>query len=243
MVAGGIGKHRAGALYLVSLLLPSLVYFPFDCSTTFIHLAMIYYALAGPLRRWHNLFKFLNLCWAFLYLSTLNAQTPGTEVNSPSPVLMTCTEGDSETQQRCTRETILDSIKQKMHFPEVARIAGKSGTVQAKIHINKKGEVDHVLLLASAGWGMDEEAVRLLHRLPGFKPLVQDGKVINSQMIVPVIFELDKTKAPRTITVNDFKLIPQPNTGTFELSFYSNSPPDSIVTINPETYEENVYVT
>ena len=60
-------------------------------------------------------------------------------------------------------------VKPESHYPEVAQRMGIGGKVRLKLGIDRKGVVKSVRVLEKAGYGMDEEAVRVVWQYK-FKP-------------------------------------------------------------------------
>jgi len=60
-------------------------------------------------------------------------------------------------------------VKPEPKYPEVAQRMGVGGRVRLKLGIDRRGEVKSVRVLEKAGYGMDEEAVRVVWQYK-FKP-------------------------------------------------------------------------
>jgi len=56
-------------------------------------------------------------------------------------------------------------IKEALQYPEEALAARKEGTVKVKLTMDHKGKVIHVEALNSLGYGLDEEAMRVVNLL------------------------------------------------------------------------------
>ena len=79
-----------------------------------------------------------------------------------------------------------DNIK----YPEEALKKGISGTVYVSFIIFDNGEVDKVSILRGVGYGLDEEALRVVKTMPKWKPGTQDGKAVNVAFNLPINFKL-----------------------------------------------------
>ena len=73
-------------------------------------------------------------------------------------------------------------VKPEPNYPEVAQRMGIGGKVRLKLGIDRKGNVKSVRVLEKAGYGMDEEAVRVVWQYK-FKP----AKGMNGQPVDFVI--------------------------------------------------------
>ncbi len=73
-------------------------------------------------------------------------------------------------------------VKPEPNYPEVAQRMGIGGRVRLKLGIDRKGNVKSVRVLEKAGYGMDEEAVRVVWQYK-FKP----ARGVNGQPVDFVI--------------------------------------------------------
>jgi len=83
----------------------------------------------------------------------------------------------------------LKSIREKVHYTEIARRAGVEGTVYIQAKINKNGDVVDATVIKGLGAGLDEEALNAI-KLTKFIPGKQRGKPVNVKMTIPVKFVL-----------------------------------------------------
>jgi protein TonB len=79
-------------------------------------------------------------------------------------------------------------IKQNRVYPEVARKAGISGRVFVAFVVNTDGSIQNIELLKGLGMGCDEEAIRLVKRMPNWIPGSQSGKAIRVKYNQPISF-------------------------------------------------------
>jgi TonB family protein len=75
-------------------------------------------------------------------------------------------------------------------YPESASINKKRGRVYVKFIVDKNGNIRKPEIIRGAGYGMDEEALRLILKSPKWKPALQNGKAVNSYFSLPIKFEL-----------------------------------------------------
>jgi protein TonB len=81
-------------------------------------------------------------------------------------------------------------ISKKLRYPEAAVKANKEGLVKVRFTVRENGLIDSVAIEKSAGFGMDEEAVRVIKAMPRWKPCRVDGVRVNSHYYVPMSFKL-----------------------------------------------------
>lgn len=76
--------------------------------------------------------------------------------------------------------------KPEPQYPELARRMGVEGKVRLKIGVDRKGNVKSVRVLEEAGYGMDEEAVKVAWQYK-FKPAkLSDGRPVD--LLIPYVF-------------------------------------------------------
>lgn len=79
----------------------------------------------------------------------------------------------------------------KLKYPEKASDYGKQGTVYVKFVVDQKGKVGSLTLQNSLGYGLDEEALRVVAMIPDFKnPGMVNGKAVKVYYQLPIKFTL-----------------------------------------------------
>lgn len=83
-------------------------------------------------------------------------------------------------------------VSQNMeHPPSCTDLDNK--TVKVQFGINEKGIVDHVTALDNkAGYGVEEEAMKLVLNMPSWKPAIVQGRPVKSLRTLLIHCELDK---------------------------------------------------
>lgn len=81
------------------------------------------------------------------------------------------------------------AIQQKIKYPEIAKRAGIEGKVFIRAYINEQGKVIHTSVIKGLGAGIDEAAMDAIKQTV-FKPAMQRGKPVKTQVSVPIIFRL-----------------------------------------------------
>lgn len=72
-------------------------------------------------------------------------------------------------------------IRKKMKYPELAKANGIEGTVVVDFIVEKNGRINpnSIMIVKIIGWGLEEEATRLIKLMPAWKPGKQKGKPVN----------------------------------------------------------------
>lgn len=78
-----------------------------------------------------------------------------------------------------------------IHYPEMAKEANIQGTVYIEFTVHTDGHIRNAHVLRGIGSGCDEEALRAINAMPGFKPAVMGGRTVSMRMRLPVRFRLD----------------------------------------------------
>jgi TonB family protein len=82
-----------------------------------------------------------------------------------------------------------NSIKQKVRYSEEAKRLGLRGKVYVKFVIKKDGTATDFEIVKGISKELDLEALRFLQaEIKGWNPAKQNGKIVNSQIVLPVQF-------------------------------------------------------
>lgn len=87
-------------------------------------------------------------------------------------------------------EALKKFIDENIKYPTQAIQENISGTVFVQIIIEKDGSISDVKVLRGIGGGCDEEAVRVISKMPNWIPAKQKGIPVRSFYIIPIIFVL-----------------------------------------------------
>lgn len=84
-------------------------------------------------------------------------------------------------------------IRKTLQYPKEAKSAGISGAVTVEFLILANGHVDNAATIGNAiGYGLEEEATRIVEKMPKWIPAELDGKKVSSKHQVIIRFELPK---------------------------------------------------
>ena len=82
-------------------------------------------------------------------------------------------------------------ISQNLRYPSEAAEEGRSGTVYVNFVVDELGKIEEVNLLNKKGFGLDEEALRVVKLLPNFKsPAKVKGEAVKVYFQLPIKFAL-----------------------------------------------------
>lgn len=81
-------------------------------------------------------------------------------------------------------------IAKNQKYPSLAQENGEQGKVVVNFVIEKDGSVGDVKIKKTVSKSLDNEAIRVVKTLPKFVPAKNGGKVVRSEMSIPVTFRL-----------------------------------------------------
>jgi protein TonB len=83
----------------------------------------------------------------------------------------------------------IKSIWEKVHYTEIAKRIGLTGTVYIEAAIDKKGNVVDAKIVRGIGGGLDEISLNAVKQTK-FKPGMQGGRPVKVKMTIPIKFVL-----------------------------------------------------
>lgn len=81
-------------------------------------------------------------------------------------------------------------LSQNMRYPSQARRMGIEGSVFVEFVVDQSGAITAARVIKGIGAGCDEEAVRVVRKMPPWKPGVQNGKPVKVRFVLPLKFVL-----------------------------------------------------
>jgi TonB family protein len=81
-------------------------------------------------------------------------------------------------------------LRANMHYPETAKDNWIQGKVFVSFIVEKDGSLSDVMILKGIGGGCDEEAVRVVKKMPRWIPGTQRGEAVRVRFILPIKFTL-----------------------------------------------------
>jgi protein TonB len=87
-------------------------------------------------------------------------------------------------------EEMLSFVKANIEYPEIAKRAGVEGKVYVQFVVDRNGSISNVAVVKGIGAGCDEEAIRVIRKMPKWTPGKQNGAPVNVQVSIPIFFKL-----------------------------------------------------
>jgi len=82
-------------------------------------------------------------------------------------------------------------LANNIEYPEEATEENIEGTVYAKFVVTKDGSIANIEIERKLGYGCDQEVIRVLKRMPKWRPAKLQGKEVNYLFRLPVKFALE----------------------------------------------------
>jgi protein TonB len=80
-------------------------------------------------------------------------------------------------------------LQKNIHYPARAAEEGKQGKVFLSFIVEKDGHLSNIVVDRPMGFGLDEEAVRVLKLAPAWKPGIQNGHAVRVKFTIPINFQ------------------------------------------------------
>lgn len=81
-------------------------------------------------------------------------------------------------------------VTKELRYPKEARQMNIEGLVLVSFVVEKDGNISNASVLRGIGGGCDEEALRVVARMPAWKPGQQGGKPVRVRYTLPMRFKL-----------------------------------------------------
>lgn len=91
-------------------------------------------------------------------------------------------------------KALSEYVSKHLKYPRKARRAGIQGRVIVDVVIEKDGTLSNFKIRKGIGGGCDEEAIRVLKKLPKWKPAKQRGRFVKYRVFIPILFNLNSRK-------------------------------------------------
>lgn len=107
------------------------------------------------------------------------------------PIFPGCSSRNIEKEESCTKTRIRRFVGKQLSYPDEALKKRVEGVVNVYFIVEKNGVVSSVKALNKLGYGCEEEAIRLVKKLPKFEPGKDaNGRPLRVQYQLPVRFQL-----------------------------------------------------
>ena len=91
-------------------------------------------------------------------------------------------------------QALMTYLGENIRYPMAAQKANVQGRVFVSFVVTKKGDIADGTILKGIGFSCDEEAIRVVSRMPNWKPGSQSGIPVNVRYNLPINFQLKEKK-------------------------------------------------
>jgi protein TonB len=81
-------------------------------------------------------------------------------------------------------------MMKNLKFTDMATENQKGGTAVIEFVIEKDGSISNIKLLKDPGYGLGQEAIRVIEKMPNWKPGMQNGNAVRCKYSYPIKFDL-----------------------------------------------------
>ena len=142
-----------------------------------------------PLKSFLLLLFFTSTTWAQEYVSIEDIDTP--------PAFRDCKNLDGNERRNCFYQEFSAYIKQNLIYPPEVILKNLNSRVYASFMIDQNGKVMNVMARGEYP-SLEQEAIRLITKLPKLSPGMQDGEKVTTSVNIPILFSLPpKSNEPR----------------------------------------------
>ncbi|BDD07431.1 energy transducer TonB [Aureibacter tunicatorum] len=90
------------------------------------------------------------------------------------------------------RKAYFSELSRSLNYPIKARRFGIDGRVLVEVLLDEHGNIYGTEILEGPGYGLNEEAERVVLKIKGWLPAKENNEPVKSSIIIPVIFYLRK---------------------------------------------------
>jgi protein TonB len=80
-------------------------------------------------------------------------------------------------------------LAKNLRYPEQARYLHAKGSVYVRFMVNAQGRISDVAVLKGLGYGLNEEAQRLVWMMPTWQPGRHNGQAVRTACTLPISFQ------------------------------------------------------
>ncbi|GGK66422.1 energy transducer TonB [Rufibacter glacialis] len=85
---------------------------------------------------------------------------------------------------------LMEFVGKNLRYPNAAQANGVEGTVVLSFVVGATGDITDIQVLKGLGYGTEEEAIRVMKKVPRWKPGMQNGRAVPVRMTLPIRLEL-----------------------------------------------------
>ena len=87
-------------------------------------------------------------------------------------------------------KALFSFLSNNINYPAAARKAGAEGLVVVTFVVTANGDIQDVKILKGLGFGTEEEAIRVIRKMPSWSPGRQNGRAVPVRFTLPIRFSM-----------------------------------------------------
>lgn len=119
----------------------------------------------------------------------------------------------------------MEFFMKNLRYPEEAKKAGQQGRVVVRFTVKADGSVASPEIVRGVSPEIDAEAIRVVGEMPRWTPGTDDGKPVDAQFVIPVMFRLDGDDAASKPAAKTGTLVSVTGKATNGVAVYVNGEP------------------
>lgn len=96
------------------------------------------------------------------------------------------------------QSALIAYLSGELRYPEEARQSGAEGKVVTQFVVSENGSISDIQIIRSVGCGCDEEAMRVISKMPRWEPGMRNGIPVKVYFKMPITFKLSTNHAKNT---------------------------------------------
>jgi periplasmic protein TonB len=130
--------------------------------------------------------------WAIVLLVIFCKISVGVAQNNTSDSLKIIEKPDQQAEFQGGMGAFGKFLQKNLKYPEVAQKANVSGKIYMEFIVETDGTLTNFNILKSVGFGIDEEAIRVLKLSPKWIPAKDKGRNVRSRFTIPMSIHLSE---------------------------------------------------
>ena len=92
------------------------------------------------------------------------------------------------------QKAMMEYFMENLVYPADAKEKNIEGKVFVSFVVTKKGKIRDVKIKKGTESSLDQAAIKVIESMPDWKPGKKDGKTINAEMVLPIVYKLPVEK-------------------------------------------------
>lgn len=145
------------------------------------------------MKKTYTLFVLILLTTSSLFAQVKEYEKLFVEVEE-APLFPGCEEEEKENRKTCSDAKLINYLSNNLVYPPIAKEKGITGRVIMQFYVEKDGSIANVKVVHGIGGGCDEEAQRVIEKMPKWNPGLQRGRPVRVTFTLPIAFTLEEKK-------------------------------------------------